>query len=686
MPTRKRISAALAALLVALVLVACQPANEIVEVTRVVTKTVVEVGEAVEVTRVVTEVEQTVVTTTPEPVEAPSLAAPDPSTYVSLGTGDVVTLDPALAYDDASSGPLVHIYETLIWYNFTDGTSYIPVLATEVPTVDNGGISADGLTYTFHIRQGVTFHDGGTLEPSDIAYTFQRGLLQSDPGGPQWLLIQPIMGYDSGDITAQIADGAYAGDPEGLQTNATAEELQATCAKVQSAIVADDAAGTVTFTLALPWSPFLATIAQIWGSVLDKEWAIEQGDWDGSCETWADFYASGAANSPLMAITNGTGPYQLDHWIPGEEYVLVANENYWRTPENAMWEGGPAGLPAIQTIVIRIVEEWATRFAALEAGDASEVNVPGENVAQVDPLVGEFCDWQTFECTQNPDNPNGPLRKWANLPTVQRNYDLFMTFEIAPNSPYIGSGQLDGNGIPPDFFSDLNVRKAMATCFDYDTFNNEALLGKGIRNNGPLIQGMLGYNPEGLMYEYDPEMCASYLEQAWGGQLPETGFRFQIAYDTGSSTRQVAAEVLQGELAAINEKYQVEVLGLPWPSFLASKGARQLPMSVAGWIQDIHDPHNWTHPYTIGWHASTQALPEALQAQFQELVTTAVLAPTPEEREAIYFDLQQLWYESVPTVITFQTSTDRYEQRWVQGWYYRVGQWSTFLPTMSLTE
>lgn len=141
---------------------------------------------------------------------------------------------------------------------------------------------------------------------------------------------------------------------------------------------------------------------------------------------------------------------------------------------------------------------------------------------------------------------------------------------------------------------------------------------------------------------------------------------------------------MQGELGAINENYRVETVGLPWPSFLAAKGAGQLPMSVAGWIQDIHDPHNWAHPYTMGWHASTQSLPEELQTQFQELVTAGVLAPTPEEREAVYFELQELWYENVPTVITFQVAEDRYEQRWVQGWYYRIGQWSTFLLTMSL--
>ncbi|MEZ4518967.1 MAG: hypothetical protein R3C44_19815 [Chloroflexota bacterium] len=78
------------------------------------------------------------------------------------------------------------------------------------------------------------------------------------------------MGYTSGDVTEGIQDGAFAGDPEGLQANATPEELAATCELVKAAVVADDAAGTVTFNLAQPWGPLLATLAGTWGSVMDQ--------------------------------------------------------------------------------------------------------------------------------------------------------------------------------------------------------------------------------------------------------------------------------------------------------------------------------------------------------------------------------------------------------------------------------
>jgi peptide/nickel transport system substrate-binding protein len=644
--------------------------TQTVEVTRVITETVVEEGQEVEVTRVVSE--EVVVTATPAPEEPVSFTAPDPTTYTTLVFGDINTMDPNLAYDTASAALIQNVMEGLIYFNYTDPTSYIPMLATEVPSAENGGISEDGLVYTFNIREGVTFHNGNDLTASDFAYTFQRGLLQSDPNGPQWLLLEPILGYTSGDVTEEIGEGAYAGDREALIANATAEELAAVCERVKAAIVADDAAGTLTFNLAQPWGPFVATLAQSWGATFDMEWAVENGAWDGDCATWQNFYAPGAENDELSGIINGTGPYMLDHWTPGEEYVLVANPNYWRADGDVMWENGPSGAPRIQTVITRIVDEWGTRFAALQAGDAEVVTVNPENRPQVDEFVGEDCNYATFECTAT-ENPDGPLRRWSDLPNPSRT-DVFLNFNVATDesgsNPYIGSGQLDGNGIPADFFNDLNVRRAFNLCFDYETYIAEGLNGDGVRNNGPIILDMLGYNPDGPMYEYDPEQCAAELEQAHGGVLPETGFRLQIAFNTGNTTRQTVGEILQAELGAINPLYQIETVGLPWPTLLRSFSASQLPVAVSGWIEDIHDPHNWVQPYTVGTFAGRQNMPDDLRTQFQDLVNAGVAAVDPAEREQIYFELQQLHYDTAPQIILAQATGRRYEQRWVQDWYY----------------
>jgi peptide/nickel transport system substrate-binding protein len=705
MCTKRRTCIALFVLLGSIVLNAC--AGETVEVTRVVTEkeTVVEMvvqtvveKETVlqtvveERTVVQTVLETVVVKVTPTPLpEAPAaFKAPDPETFTYVDADcDIDTMDPNLVYDVGSAALIMNVMEGLIFFNRENMTEYVPLLATSVPSLENGGISEDGLTYTFPIRHGVEFHNGNELTPSDFEYTFERGLLQSDPNGPQWLLIEPLLGYDSGDVTEQIADGAYAGDPEGLRMNAAPEELISVCEKVKAAIEADDEAFTLTFHLAQPWGPFLATLAQSWGSAIDTEWAIENGAWDGSCETWQDHYAPGSEYTELGSIINGTGPYKLHHWTPGEEWMLVANENYWRQPGDEMWPGGPSGPPRIKSVVCRSVQDWGTRFAMLQVGDADAAYVPTANRPQVEAFVGELCDYLTDECEPHREHSDAPFRAWPGLPSVGR-AQLFMNFDIktddAGRNPYIGSGRLDGKGIPPEFFSDVHVRRAFNYCFDYDIFIEDALNGEGIRNNGPIIVGVLGYNSDGPMYEYDLEKCEKELAQAWEGTLPDTGFRVQMVFPTGAPTAETAAAILQSSLRLINEKYQLELLGLARPARLQAFRAGQLPLTVSGWVEDIHDPHNWAQPFTVGVFARRMGFPDELRAQFENLVTAGVSGTDPKEREQAYFRLQEVFHEQAPVLILPQQAAARYEQRWIHGWYHNPIMFAGYFYAYELAE
>ncbi len=65
---------------------------------------------------------------------------------------------------------------------------------------------------------------------------------------------------------------------------------------------------------------------------MSMSWVIDNGGWDGSCDTWQNFYAMQSADDPFTPIANGTGPFKLDHYTPGEEIVLARNDAYWRTP------------------------------------------------------------------------------------------------------------------------------------------------------------------------------------------------------------------------------------------------------------------------------------------------------------------------------------------------------------------
>jgi peptide/nickel transport system substrate-binding protein len=664
-------------IVLSMVLAGCaQPTPETVEV------------EVIKTVEVVVEGETIIVTATPEPeVVAPAaeFKSTDPTTLVVTTFGDPETLDPALDYETAGGDVLAAVYETLITYDREKPTVFVPLLATEVPTVENGGISADGLTYTFNIRSGIKFHDGADLTPSDIAYSIQRGVLQGGTSSPQWLFVEPFFGIGLSDITELVdPEGNLMDDPETLKA-ADPELLKAACEKVKAAVVADDVAGTVTFTLAVPWGPFIPTLAPWWGAAMDSDWTAANGGWDGSCDTWQNFYGVTSENTPFNDKVNGTGPFMFDHWTRGQEVVMVRNPNYWLT--EPLWEGGPTGPAALERIVIKNVNEWGTRFAMFQAGDTDFVAVARGDIAQVDPMVGEICEYNLDKgdfdaCAANSDQP---FRLFIGGPAVTRT-DVFLNFNIATSeespNPLIGSGKLDGNGTPPDFFSDLHIRKAFNYCFDWETYINDALAGEAVQSVGVSLPGMPGYDLNGPKYTYDPAMCEAEFKLAdldkdgiAAGEDPEgdvwtTGFRLQVAYNIGNTTRQTVAEIMGNELALVNELFSVEVIGLPWPTFLRNQRAMTLPVFISGWIEDIHDPHNWYQPYIIGTYGRRQSLPADITAEFAELINAGVAEADPAKRAVIYTELNQKIYDLAPQIILAFATGRHYEQRWVEGYYY----------------
>jgi peptide/nickel transport system substrate-binding protein len=160
------------------------------------------------------------------------------------------------------------------------------------------------------------------------------------------------------------------------------------------------------------------------------------------------------------------------------------------------------------------------------------------------------------------------------------------------------------------------------------------------------------------------------LSLAWDGQVAEKGFRMQIAYNTGNVTRQTIAEILQTNLSSIDERYQVEIIGLPWPSFLAAIRASRLPVYISGWIEDIHDPHNWAQPFLVGTYAARQNLPDDMVAEFQELINAGVGGTTDDERATAYKALTALDYDYAIAIRLAVQTGRHYEPRWMSGWYY----------------
>jgi peptide/nickel transport system substrate-binding protein len=172
----------------------------------------------------------------------------------------------------------------------------------------------------------------------------------------------------------------------------------------------------VQFNLNAPFEPFLQVLCGSWGSIVDKEWCIEQGDWDGTQASYEALNTPESDAWPLHAQMMGTGPFSLDYWDQGVEISFSRNDNYWGDAAN------------FAKVVIKSVEEWTTRKLMLENGDADWVYVPTEYYGEMDGVDG--------------------LTVYRDLALVQLD-GFFFVYDISDTSPYIGSGQLDGQGIKP---------------------------------------------------------------------------------------------------------------------------------------------------------------------------------------------------------------------------------------------
>jgi peptide/nickel transport system substrate-binding protein len=583
----------------------------------------------------------------------------NPDTYIEATIGDLETLDPAWHYDTSSATAIFNTYDTLIFYDGEAIDKFVPVLA------ESWTVSPDGTTYTFKIRQGVKFHAGGDLTAEDVAYSFQRALLQDRSGGPIHMITEPVLDVASID---ELAKKEGVGD------------LKACQMVLDAAKVSGD---TVTFKLAFGFAPFLQILAGSWMSVIDKEWAVARGDWDGKCDNWRKWWDVKAEDSKLFDVANGTGPYKLERWEKGKEISFVRNDAYWR------------GIPAkLARYVRKVVPEWGTRLAMFEAGDADSIDVPRPFVAAMKPLVDA-----------------GKARLYGPLPGAIAQ-SSFINFTVKEGSAYMPRL---GGANKPDLLSDLNLRKALNYCFDTATYIKESWLGEAeSMRGGVIIKGRLGFNPAQEGYEFSLAKCEGELKAAWGGKLWSDGMRLILTFNQGNVARRFAAEMLERNLEDMNKKragrpiFSVDVLDLPWPTYLKSMDASELAVFWVGWLEDYAHPHNWVQPYMFrtGAFAIGQNFDALKDVEFKPVHATFLEAkkyPTlqdlfddlivkakkePDQRvggraEKIYFELNRLAMEYAINIQNIQLQVRRYEQVWVRGWFYNPAYPGTYVYWLS---
>jgi peptide/nickel transport system substrate-binding protein len=553
--------------------------------------------------------------TLPAPVLAAAVKNPDTYTYVTISDSD--SLDPAWSYDTASQMIILNIYEPLFQFDRTSTSKLLPLVAAKVPSRANGLISKDGRTYTIPIRKGIKFQDGTPLTPEDVRYSILRFMLQDRASGPSGLLLGPLTGYT------------------GTRENSGALRPDVWRDAVRAVSVDGD---DLILRLPRAYAPLLSILAS-WSPVVSKSWSISHGGWDGTEATWKKFNNPDKQASPFFEHANGSGPFALDRWDRStKKFILVRNDHYWRKPAR------------LKNIVVMGVNEFGTRKLMLQAGDADAIYADRPLLSQLQGLPG--------------------VQIIDDLPTMEMNPVVFFTFKINPTgNPYIGSGRLDGNGIPPDFFDDLDVRKAFAYAFDYKGYINDVMRGKGSQATGCIPKSLPGHNPRQPVYRLDLKKAAAHFKKAWGGKVWQNGFKFTVAFNSGNLPRQTICQILKRNIESLNPKFKVDVRAVEWPSFLDSYKSSKLPIFVMGWSADYPDPHNFAFPLmdSKGDYPMTQHF---ANAEVDRLVGAGESETDPAKRRRIYAQLQQLEHDLVPHLVIVDTVLYRTQRSWVKGWYH----------------
>jgi peptide/nickel transport system substrate-binding protein len=224
-------------------------------------------------------------------------------TLVFARGGDSTSLDPITTTEGEAFIVTMNIFETLLVYGDQDTTVH-PGLA------EKWEISPDGLTYTFHLRQGVKFHDGTDFNADAVVFNFDRWMNGDADKFPYYTMFG---GYkkDEGHVIKEV---------KAVDSN------------------------TVQFVLKRPQAPFLKNLAMSAFGIASPA-AIKK-------------YGDKFREHPV-----GTGPFKFVEWKQNDRISLEKNPDYWKK-----------GLPKLNKVIFRVIPENSSRLNALANGEVDLVD------------------------------------------------------------------------------------------------------------------------------------------------------------------------------------------------------------------------------------------------------------------------------------------------------------------------
>ena len=214
--------------------------------------------------------------------------------------GDSTSLDPSRTTEGETFKVTKNLYETIVTFE-EGGTEVVPKLAHDWE------ISDDGLTYTFFLEEGVTFHDGTDFNADAVVKNFERWAAGNADKFPY---------YNS-------MFGGFEGDEGHVIESVTAEDEY-----------------TVAFKLKRPQAPFLKNLAMDMFAIASPTAFEKFGD---------DEFE----RNPV-----GTGPFKFVEWKPNDSITVERYDDYWVD-----------GLPKMDKVVFRSIPDNSARLNALLAGE-----------------------------------------------------------------------------------------------------------------------------------------------------------------------------------------------------------------------------------------------------------------------------------------------------------------------------
>ena len=387
--------------------------------------------------------------------EATDSAASTGEKILSVQIGpDPETIDPALNSAVDGGNMLLHTFECLLTVD-QDG-QLAPGQAETWET------SEDGLTWTFHLRDGLKWSDGSDLTANDFVYSWQRVCDPMVAAPYAETVLGMVEGYDE----------AIAGNLEALAVEAP-----------------DDSTLVVTLSNPCPYFGSLAAFATLS--------PVQQATIDANGDAWAV--------SADTYICNG--PFYISEWVPGSYILCSKNPNYWN-----------ADAIKLDGIKFNLIEDSNASYSAYQTGDVQFIkDVPTEEIPSltgssefyVDPIIGTY--YVSLNIEREPFN-NPDVRKALSL-AIDREYVagtlMQGTYTAAGN--LIGPGWVDTDGSA--FIDNANGGKPYIDTTTYEANLEEAkqLLADAGYPDGEGFP-TISYSTNDAGYH---KVVAEYLQQAW---------------------------------------------------------------------------------------------------------------------------------------------------------------------------